>query len=58
MPNAQIVADIFHVMKQINQELDQERKKENFRLKESLKPKKLNKLIPISKMIATITNLI
>lgn len=40
MPNAQIVADRFHVMKQINQALDQERKKENFRLKESLKPAK------------------
>ena len=28
MPNAQIVADRFHVMKQINEELDGRRKKE------------------------------
>jgi Transposase len=30
MPNAQIVADRFHVMAQINKELDGERKKENW----------------------------
>jgi len=29
MPNAQVVADRFHVMKQINEELDEQRKKEN-----------------------------
>ena len=28
MPNAQVVADRFHVMKQINEELDEQRKKE------------------------------
>ncbi|MEH1912055.1 ISL3 family transposase [Nostoc sp.] len=28
LPNAQVVADIFHVMKQINQELDERRKQE------------------------------
>ena len=40
IPNAQIVADRFHVMKQINQELDRERKKENYQLKSSLKSAK------------------
>ena len=28
MPNAEVIADRFHVMKQINDELDSERKKE------------------------------
>ena len=37
IPNAQVVADRFHVMKQINQELDRERKTENYQLKSSLK---------------------
>ena len=37
IPNAQIVADRFHVMKQINQELDVQRKKENSELKQSIK---------------------
>ncbi|OUL23409.1 ISL3 family transposase [Nostoc sp. 106C] len=39
MPNAQIVADRFHVMKQINEELDQKRKKEK-RAAEKIKNKK------------------
>jgi transposase len=39
MPNAQIVADRFHVMKQINQELDSRRKKEKRQI-EKLKNKK------------------
>lgn len=38
MPNAQIVADRFHVMKQINEELDQMRKKEK-RTAEKIKNK-------------------
>lgn len=33
MPNAQVVADIFHVMTQINQELDKQRKREKTRQK-------------------------
>ncbi|WP_341529932.1 ISL3 family transposase [Nostoc sp. UHCC 0302] len=39
MPNAQIVADRFHVMKQINEELDQKRKKAK-RAAEKIKNKK------------------
>jgi transposase len=39
MPNAQVVADRFHVMKQINQELDRRRKKEKRQI-ERLKNKK------------------
>jgi len=31
MPSAQVVADRFHVMKQVNNELDAERKKKNVR---------------------------
>lgn len=42
IPNAQIVADRFHVMKQINQELDERRKKER-RQSEKLKNKKERK---------------
>lgn len=38
MPNAQVVADRFHVMKQINEELDKQRKKEK-RQAETLKNK-------------------
>ncbi len=40
MPNAQVVADRFHVMKQVNEELDCRRKKEK-RQVEKLKNKKL-----------------
>jgi transposase len=40
MPNAQVVADRFHVMGQINQELDRERKRENWALKDSIKKAK------------------
>ncbi len=40
MPNAQVVADRFHVMKQINQELDARRKQEK-RAAEKLKTKKI-----------------
>ena len=39
MPNAQVVADRFHVMKQINNELDEKRKKEK-RAAEKIKNKK------------------
>lgn len=39
MPNAQVVADRFHVMKQINEELDEQRKKEK-RAAEKIKNKK------------------
>ena len=39
MPNAQVVADRFHVMKQINKELDEQRKKEK-RAAEKIKNKK------------------
>jgi len=39
MPNAQVVADRLHVMKQINEELDQKRKKEK-RAAEKIKNKK------------------
>ncbi len=37
MPNAQVVGDRFHVMVQINQELDSQRKQEKRQLKNSLK---------------------
>ena len=37
MPNSQVVADRFHVMKQINQELDTERKKEKRNVEELIK---------------------
>jgi transposase len=40
MPNAQVVADRFHVMGQINQELDRERKRENWAVKDSIKKAK------------------
>jgi transposase len=40
IPNAQVVVDRFHVMKQINQELDARRKKEK-RDAEKLKTKKI-----------------
>lgn len=41
MPNAQIVADRFHVMTQINKELDTERKKEKRNVEELIKKTKL-----------------
>jgi transposase len=40
MPNAQIVADRFHVMVQINQELDGERKKEKRKIQAEIKEAK------------------
>jgi transposase len=40
MPNAQIVADRFHVMVQINQELDEERKKEKRKIQAEIKSAK------------------
>jgi transposase len=40
MPNAQIVADRFHVMLQINQELDGERKKEKRKIQAEIKEAK------------------
>jgi transposase len=40
MPNAQVVADRFHVMAQINQELDGERKKEKRKIQAEIKEAK------------------
>jgi transposase len=40
MPNAQVVADRFHVMAQINQELDGERKKEKRKIQAEIKQAK------------------
>ena len=40
MPNAQVVADRFHVMVQVNQELDSQRKQEKRQLENSLKTTK------------------
>lgn len=40
LPNAQIVADRFHVMKQINEELDNQRKKERREIKKIKNKKK------------------
>ena len=40
MPNAQVVADRFHVMVQVNQELDSQRKQEKRQLENSLKTAK------------------
>ncbi len=37
MPNAQVVADRFHVMTQINKELDTQRKREKRNIKDSIK---------------------
>jgi len=50
IPNAQIVADRFHVMKQINEELDKQRKTEK-RATEKIKSQKLK-----AKKLATITH--
>lgn len=41
MPNAQVVADRFHVMTQINKELDTQRKKEKRNIEELIKKEKL-----------------
>ncbi len=48
MPNAQVVADRFHVMKQVNTELDNQRKKEkreaekiNYKLTNNIPPPKV-----------------
>jgi transposase len=43
MPNAQVVADRFHVMVQVNQELDSHRKQEKRELEYSVKTAKLQK---------------
>lgn len=40
IPNAQVVADRFHVMAQINQELDEERKKEKRKIQSEIKQAK------------------
>src|SRR4028119_2202882 len=40
MPNAQVVADRFHVMVQVNQELDSQKKQEKRQLENSLKTTK------------------
>ena len=40
MPNAQVVADRFHVMAQINQELDEGRKAEKRQVEEAVKASK------------------
>ncbi len=50
MPNAVVVADIFHVMKQINEELDKQIKTENRAAqKEKSKKKKENILSGLAK---------
>ena len=41
MPNAQVVADRFHVMTQINKELDTQRKKEKRNIEDLVKKSKL-----------------
>lgn len=43
MPNAQVVADRFHVMTQINKELDTQRKKEKRKIEELIKKKISNR---------------
>lgn len=42
MPNAQVVADRFHVMTQINKELDTQRKKEKRNVEELIKKEKIS----------------
>ncbi|MCE2905966.1 MAG: transposase [Anabaena sp. CoA2_C59] len=37
MPNSQIVADIFHIMTEINKELDTQRKREKRKIKDLIK---------------------
>lgn len=50
MPNAEVVADRFHVMKQVNEELDRQRKiKKNEAQKEKSKKRKSEKLSGLSK---------
>lgn len=51
MPNAQVVADRFHVMKQINQELDQKRKFEQSQLKSLMKTAKKSQKIQIERKL-------
>ncbi|MGB6300657.1 MAG: ISL3 family transposase [Rivularia sp. (in: cyanobacteria)] len=41
IPNAQVVADRFHIMTQINKELDSERKREKRKIEDSIKEAKL-----------------
>ncbi len=43
MPNAQVVADRFHVMTQINKELDTQRKREKRNVEELIKKNKINR---------------
>ena len=45
MPQAEIVADRFHVMKQVNEELDAERKKIKREIKEEKDPQKKERLL-------------
>ena len=40
IPNAQVVADRFHVMTQVNKELDLERKREKRKVEDSIKKEK------------------
>jgi len=40
MPNAQVVADRFHVMAQINKELDSQRKREKRKIEDLIKTAK------------------
>jgi transposase len=43
MPNVQVVADRFHVMVQVNKELDTQRKREIRQVIDFQKPSKLSK---------------
>ena len=36
MPNAQVLADRFHVMKQVNDELDRQRKQEKYQVEKKI----------------------
>ena len=57
MPNAQVVADRFHVMAQINQELDRERKKEKQKIIAEIKQEKSPEQQAVKlTMLAGITN--
>ncbi|NJO99230.1 MAG: transposase [Pleurocapsa sp. CRU_1_2] len=47
MPNATVVADRFHVMKQINEELDQQRKTAKRLAQKEKSPKKKEKILSV-----------
>jgi transposase len=56
MPNAQVVADRFHVMSQINQELDQAIKSEKYQAKKDYKAAKTQKKNKLELRIAILQN--